>query len=388
MLEEGGLARDIGERGQLDLITLYQGMILDGRRRYRACLRAGVAPKVENYAGDDPLGFVLSRNVHCRHPTQSQLAMMGARLANLPLGANKQSQGVSIGTASVWLNVSLRSILRARKVLTRGIPDLVKAVDNGTISIWKAFGIAKLPESEQRAALDRIAGYKPPAVEGRDLPSLPAGEPSEAQVEASATRNATGSAEAEAETPAAEQPRGSSSPPSTSMPSTAAGTAGSPGIPRYNNEEWIWPGYIPTSAVTVIVGSINAPTNLVVVKVAATVIAGGCWPNSPWAWARSADVAWLSAQPQVERTLHDRVMAAGGILDGEDQFHRVHLLEANVDMFKVPIYHLAADLGRLDQIIQATGEVRVAVVDYLFPYVASGIEQNLACLQRATAAMN
>jgi hypothetical protein len=87
--------------------------------------------------------------------------------------------------------------------------------------------------------------------------------------------------------------------------------------------------------------------------------------------------------------LHNQLVAAGGIFDGDDQFHRVHVLEATADTFGVPIYHLTADLDRLDHVIQAVGEVRVAVVDYLFPYAASGgIEQNVGHLRRAIGAMN
>ncbi len=38
-----------------DPITLLGGAILDGRNRYRACLKAGVAPKTEPFTGRDPV---------------------------------------------------------------------------------------------------------------------------------------------------------------------------------------------------------------------------------------------------------------------------------------------------------------------------------------------
>jgi hypothetical protein len=39
-------------------IVLYEGMILDGRARYRACLQVGVEPHFRVYDGDDPLGHI------------------------------------------------------------------------------------------------------------------------------------------------------------------------------------------------------------------------------------------------------------------------------------------------------------------------------------------
>jgi ParB-like chromosome segregation protein Spo0J len=62
------LAADIGAHGLKQDITLYDGQILDGRNRYRACLQAGVNPTFVVYAGDDPVGHVLSLNLH-REPT-------------------------------------------------------------------------------------------------------------------------------------------------------------------------------------------------------------------------------------------------------------------------------------------------------------------------------
>jgi hypothetical protein len=153
------MARDMGERGQLEPIVLYQEQILDGRCRYRGCLSAEVVPKVEKYEGCDLLGYVISRNIHRRHLLKdSQRALVAARLATLLFGANEYSEGVSIDTACNLLKVTSTAVKRAKKILIRGIPDVVKAVEDGSLTLWKALWLAKLRNSEQRAEMDRLAG--------------------------------------------------------------------------------------------------------------------------------------------------------------------------------------------------------------------------------------
>ena len=57
----GELVENIREHGQLEPITLCDGMILDGRNRYKACLELGIEPKTRNYDGD-PWAYVWSMN--------------------------------------------------------------------------------------------------------------------------------------------------------------------------------------------------------------------------------------------------------------------------------------------------------------------------------------
>jgi ParB-like chromosome segregation protein Spo0J len=70
---------DIETNGQREPITLYQGQILDGVHRYRACLRLKLKPRFVKFKGDDAAAraFVISRNVHRRHlkPKEKQAAI-------------------------------------------------------------------------------------------------------------------------------------------------------------------------------------------------------------------------------------------------------------------------------------------------------------------------
>src|SRR5262249_17988156 len=53
-------------------IVLHDGMILDGRNRYRACRAAGVEPRYRNFEGNDPAAFVISVNIRRRHLTDQE----------------------------------------------------------------------------------------------------------------------------------------------------------------------------------------------------------------------------------------------------------------------------------------------------------------------------
>jgi ParB-like chromosome segregation protein Spo0J len=129
------LADDIKQHGLLDPITTLSGEILDGRCRSLACRMAGVKPTFVEYIGDDPLGLVLSKNARRRQLDDSQRAMVAAKLADLPVGANQHSEGLPIGRAAKLLNVGERSVGRAREVLRLGPPELVRAVESGNLPV-------------------------------------------------------------------------------------------------------------------------------------------------------------------------------------------------------------------------------------------------------------
>jgi hypothetical protein len=166
------LADDMKAKGQLLPITSYEGKILDGRNRYRACEIAGIEPKIEPYTGDDPLGLIASLNDHRRHDTANERAMVGARMANLRKGGvggatvsdrtmGQSPPAITIERAAELSGSSSKNIQRAKPIVQKGIPELQDMVESGEVSIRAASEVAKLSESEQRKAVaGGVAGVK------------------------------------------------------------------------------------------------------------------------------------------------------------------------------------------------------------------------------------
>jgi hypothetical protein len=124
------LSQDIIDNGLQFPITLHEGMILDGRNRYSACVMANVIPQFVEFDGDDPVKFVVSTNLHRRHLNESQRAMVAAKLANMPLGgatyrsANLPTETmISQAEAAQLLNTSERSLRHTKKTQDHAIME-------------------------------------------------------------------------------------------------------------------------------------------------------------------------------------------------------------------------------------------------------------------------
>jgi hypothetical protein len=163
--EFDALVADILAFGLREPIVTLDGKILDGRNRYRACLAAGVEPLFLDFDpeldGGSPLDFVISKNLKRRHLDESQRAMAAGRLATLKLGSNQHERGdaqiyaPSQDAAAARLLVSRRLVQSARKVLDSGEPEVIRAVDQGRLTVSLAVTAVTLPRSQQQEIAQR-----------------------------------------------------------------------------------------------------------------------------------------------------------------------------------------------------------------------------------------
>jgi hypothetical protein len=190
-------AEDIRANGVRDPIVLLGGAILDGRNRANALAhlaetgeilgegwghRAGEPlspdcleddyPWIRKFSRDidgDPLAWVLSKNLKRRHLSDRQRESIAGEIANLGRGRPSNEKefepapdhippigGISAQAAAAMLNVAPRGVERARVVHSEGAPEVRAAFRRGELATSVAESIARLPEAEQPAALEKV----------------------------------------------------------------------------------------------------------------------------------------------------------------------------------------------------------------------------------------
>lgn len=167
-VEFAALKADIAENGLLRAITMYDGRVLDGRHRLRACEETGTEPLFDEYDGDSPAAFVLSLNARRRNLSPSQLAALavdflpelereakarqGAAFRDQPRDDRGHTQPVSVSgdthtdprragqparaaeEAGALVGVSGVSVARAKRV-QREDPEAFERVKAGEVTV-------------------------------------------------------------------------------------------------------------------------------------------------------------------------------------------------------------------------------------------------------------
>jgi site-specific DNA-methyltransferase (adenine-specific) len=146
------LAKSIERQGAIEPVTLYEGMLLDGRIRDQASREQGKPREAINFE-DTPQGIVaaaqgkeamdraaleyaIAKNVERTHYTQGQLAMIGARMPHREEGRPKKHPSAgeflrSETQIAELVGVSTGLLSNAKRVLREGTPDQIREADAG-----------------------------------------------------------------------------------------------------------------------------------------------------------------------------------------------------------------------------------------------------------------
>lgn len=164
------LTADIKAHGLHQPVVLYEGQILDGRHRFKACTAAGVPARFTEFKGDDAAAaaLVYSANLARRQLSKSQLAVAGAKLKawhavrakermlagmkrgnpreNFPEGDNGRARE----HAAKAVGVSDKLIDQAENVMRKAVPEVARLVESGSMTLNEASKVADLPNDTQR----------------------------------------------------------------------------------------------------------------------------------------------------------------------------------------------------------------------------------------------
>lgn len=171
--EYDDLVADINKNGLHEPIVMTpDGLILDGRNRWRACLDAGIENpwcETTELPESEWLAYVISLNLRRRHLNESQRAIIAARLATICHGGDRRSNqrlnsGIELtqNEAADKLNVGRDSVQKARVVLSQADPELVRLVEDGECSINVAEQVAREDHTYQQRVIEKVGSGATP----------------------------------------------------------------------------------------------------------------------------------------------------------------------------------------------------------------------------------
>ena len=175
------LKADIQANGLRSAIVFWRGQLIDGRHRIQACDELGI--NWENFAEEtgadkDPVTEALSLNLHRRHLSPSQLAMVADKVRGIydEEAAERKTAGQKSGKAkqkglvenlpptekaksrdkaAEAVGVSGKLADAAKKVRAKGTEELQQAVESGEVSVTAAALVADLPQEKQTEIVSR-----------------------------------------------------------------------------------------------------------------------------------------------------------------------------------------------------------------------------------------
>lgn len=174
--EYDALVSDIAEHGQHEPIWLHpDGRIIDGRNRYRACCDLGLVPESKIWDGKGSLvAFVVSLNLHRRHLSSSQRAVVALDVLPLLEAEARERMLAGVGTnhdqkidqgnngrapqateQAATMTGTNRQYVSDAKAIAQTAPDLLENIRSGETTIPAAKREIKERKREERREVNR-----------------------------------------------------------------------------------------------------------------------------------------------------------------------------------------------------------------------------------------
>jgi ParB/RepB/Spo0J family partition protein len=117
----------IREDGMQNPVVLFEGAILDGRHRTRACAQLGIKPVTTEFTGDErqAAAFVLGNNLHRRQLNSMQKAIVAAHMH-----LNKDNP-VTQADAAARIGISVSTVNLAVRLVNSNNTPLIKRAEMG-----------------------------------------------------------------------------------------------------------------------------------------------------------------------------------------------------------------------------------------------------------------
>jgi len=183
------LKSDIEKNGLLCPIELYEGRVLDGRHRFKACKQLGIEPDfVESAINEQtPESYVWSLNAARRHLTPSQKAMIAVPIKqaeakkakgrqirkpkSVPEKVPEQNSGDARDIAAALVGVNAKYVDAAEKLYNEN-PELAKRVTDGEVELSKA----KKQHSDEEKSKKRDKESKAAKAKAKDIAGVHHGD--------------------------------------------------------------------------------------------------------------------------------------------------------------------------------------------------------------------
>jgi ParB-like chromosome segregation protein Spo0J len=176
------LVNNIKDNGLREPIVFTpDGQLLDGRNRYRACKKIRNEEPLTRVEYSEPWAYVISVNLHRRHLSDNQRALIAGRIAARNHGqrgegrAPKKESSIDGSSrskdlpptqrqAAALFKVSETAVYRGRAVVQHGVRSLQKLVDDDVVTLYTASRVAAEmePDQQEQWVHDVVAGTTSP----------------------------------------------------------------------------------------------------------------------------------------------------------------------------------------------------------------------------------